>query len=191
MAAPSVANIIRVPGRLIWNPSDLGDTSGTPPSFGGTFLGITRDQEFAPDPVIEGIWAEELGAWADVLYLGERPLFKAVLRYPDADALSTIMPKAIASGSSGVHWLFRPGGTTENTRAGSSLFGNAGKLLFAPHAKTAHPMLIMYNAVPALDVAARIQFSLKREWGVAVAFWGTPDSSGRVYDTGQRANLVL
>lgn len=188
MAAASSSSIIRVPGDLVWNPTDLG---GTAPAYGGTVLGTCRDKEFTPQPILRPIWNQVWGSYSDVIYCGEKVLFKAVVRYPDSDLLLNTMFKAIASGSSGVHWLFRPGGTTGNTRAGAALSSVSGKLLFSPRAPLAHPMVILYNACPALDEAAKLQFSLGEEYGLACAWWGTPDSSGRVYDTGLRANLVL
>lgn len=184
-AAASILNGVR--GSLIWNPTDLGNA----PAYGGTYLGMSRDQVFEPRPVLDEIWAEELGAYADVFYCGERPLFTGVLRYPDADAIDTIAFKSVASGSVGSHWLFRPGGTTGNTRPGTSLFNSSGKLLFAPHAKDDHPMFIMYAAIPAIAEAARIQLSLGEEYGLAFAFYGGVDTSGRCYDTGRRGSLVL
>lgn len=187
MSAPSAASILRVPCDMIWNPTDLGN----PPAYGGTYLGMARDKEFTPQAIIRPIFDEVWGSFRDAIYCGERVLFKAVLRYPDSDALTNIFPKSINSGSSGVHWLFRPGGTTANTRAGTSLGSVSGKLMLAARARVDHPFLIMYNAVPALDESLKLQLSLGEEFGLAVAFYGTPDSNGRVYDCGQRANLVL
>lgn len=187
MAAPATGSIIRVPARLVWNPTNLGAAE----PYGGTYLGTARDLEFIPQPQYKPIWAEEFGSYVDAIYCGEKVLFKAVLRYPDSDAITQTAPKAVASGSSGIRFVFRPGGTTQNTRAGTSMFSRAGKLLIAARARSDHPMLLMYNALPAFDEAARLQFSLGTEYGLAVAFWGTPDSSGRVYDMAQRQNLVL
>ncbi len=187
MAASNTESILRVPGDLIWNPTDL----GSPTSYGGTILGTCRDKTFSPSPVLRPIWNETAGSYQDVIYGGERVLFRTVVRYPDSDLLLYTMFKAISSGSSGVHFLFRPGGTTANTRAGTSLGASSGKLMFAARARTTSPFLILYNAVPALDDAAQLQFSLGEEYGLACAWYGTPDSSGRVYDCGRRANLVL
>ena len=188
MSAENVASILRVPASLIWNPTDLGAPTT---SYGGTVLGIARDKEFTPQAVLRPIWNETAGSYKDVIYGGERVLFKAVLRYPDNDALTNIMPRSISSGSSGVHWLFRPEGTTNNTRAGTSLGSVSGVLLVAARARVDHPMLILYNAIPAIDEALKIEWSLGEEFGLAVAWWGTPSSNGRVYDCGRRANLVL
>lgn len=187
MAAASSASIIRVPGDLIWNPTDL----GSPTAYGGTILGTCRDKEFTPNPILRPIWNETAGTYQDVIYGGERVTFRAVVRYPDSDLLLNTMFKAISSGSSGVNWLFRPGGTTANTRAGTSLGASSGKLMFAARARTDHPFIILYNAIPALDESARLQMSLGEEYGIACVWHGTPDSSGRVYGCGRRANLVL
>ena len=188
MSAASSASIIRVPGRLIWNPTDLGAAE----PYGGTYLGTCRGISFKPNPKYRDIWAEEFGSVVDSIYVGEGPCeITAIVRYPDSDMLTTAAPKAVASGSSGVHWLFRPGGTTTNTRAGTAMYSLAGKLLFAPKAATAHPMVILYSAVAKISEDTDLRMSLNEEWGLSVKFTGTPDSSGRVYDTGQRANLVL
>lgn len=186
MSAPSTISILRgVPCKLIWNPTDLGQAE----PYGGSYLGSTADQIFEPNPKYYETWDQTRGSGDESYYLGEEPVFKAVVRYYDADMLTAAMPKAVNSGSVGVHWLFRPGGTTTNTRAGTS--PTSGKLLIAPRAANAHPMLILYNAIPQLDSAARIQWSLSKELDIAVVFKGLPDASGRVYDTGRRGGLIL
>ena len=186
MATPSSASIQRVPSRLIWAPTNL----GTSEPYGGTYLGTCRDLEFSPQPVLRPIWNEVSGTTKDVIYGGERVLFKAVVRYPDADMISTAAFKSV-SGASGYHWLFRPEGTTTNTRAGTSLGTRSGVFLVAARAPLAHPSILFYNAIPAIDETAKLQMSLGTEYGLAVCFYGTPDSSGRVYDTGFLTDLTL
>lgn len=189
MAAPVTASIIRVPGTLIWNPTDLGQAE----PYGGTYLGTVRGIVFKPNPKYRDIWAEEFGSVVDSFYVGEGPCeIRGVVRYPDADMVNAVAPKSIQPGSSGIHWLFRPGGTTANTRAGTSLYDTkAGKLLFAPYADNAHPMILMYKALPQIASDTEIPMSWKDEWGLPVKFVGAPDSNGRVYDTGRKATLVL
>lgn len=187
MSQAASGSILRgVPGRIIWQPTDLGIET----SFGGTLIGMIRETRFRPNPKYREIWAEELGSVHDVIYCGEGPCeLTGILRYPDDDAISTVAPKSVSSGSVGRHWLFRPGGTTANTRAGTAL--TPGKLLFAPKAVNAHPMILLYNAVPTIAPEAMISMSYKDEYGLAIRFVGTPDSSGRVYDCGRRGSLVL
>jgi len=186
MATPASGSIQRVPSRLIWAPTNLGTTE----PYGGTYLGTCRDLEFTPQPVLRPIWNEVSGTTKDVIYGGERVLFKAVVRYPDTDMISTAAFKSI-TGTSGIHWLFRPEGTTSNTRAGTSLGTRSGVLLVAARAPLAHPSLILYNAIPSFDETVKLQRSLGVEYGLSIVFHGTPDSSGRVYDEGFLADLSL
>lgn len=186
MATPSSASIQRIPSRLIWNPTNLGTTE----PYGGTYLGTCRDIRYIPGPVLRPIWNEVSGTTKDVIYGGQRVLVKAVVRYPDTDMISTAAFKSI-SGTVGIHWLFRPEGTTANTRAGTSLGTRSGVLLIAARAPLAHQSTILYNVVPAIDEAAELQMSLGVEYGLAVAFYGTPDSSGRVDDQGFLSDLSL
>lgn len=188
MSAPAASSIIRVPCSIIANP--LTFPGGTEP-YGGTYLGESRNVEFNPEAVLRPIWGEVLGTWKDVIYCGEKVTVRMTLRYPDSDAITTIAPKAVASGSSGVRWLFRPGGTTTNTRAGTSLFGSALTLLIAARAINNHPFVIIRRAIPCISETAKLRFSLKEEYGLDVVFYGSMDTSGRVYDTAQRQNLTL
>ena len=188
MAAPDVGNIIRVHAHVIWNPTDF----GAPVPFGGTYLGTCRGIRFSPQPKYREIWAEEWGTVSNVIYTGEGPCtVHMIVRHPDDDMLTTVLPKYVASGSSGIRWVFRPGGTTENLRPGTSLASRAVKLLIAPKALSTHPMLLVYNAIPEIVEDADLRFSFNEEYGLGVKFVGTPDSSGRVYNMGRMANLVL
>lgn len=128
----------------------------------------------------------------DSFYVGEGPVtLTAIVRYPDTDAISAVAPKSLVGTQ--VHWLFRPGGTTGNTRAGTSLFAaKAGVLLFTPLASTTpstHPAIKLYNALPQIADDTELRMSLDNEYGLGMRFVGSPDSSGRVYDTGLLADL--
>lgn len=161
MAAPDVNEILRVPGRL---------------SFGGTQIGITREMRYEPQPILREIFAEEFGVNTDVIYCGERPMFYGTLRYMDSDAIAT---------------LFNPTGATyefdvnSSVRAGTSLDGNAGVLLFTPLDDTNAPRVRFYNAIPAIAKDAFLRFSWGVEFGLKIAFYATPNSDGQVYKVGQ------
>lgn len=125
----------------------------------------------------------------DSIYVGEGPCtLTAILRYPDADAIAAAAAKSLGSGAN-VHWLFRPMGTTGNTRAGTSLYSRAGVLLFTPKAPLAHPAIKLYNALPQIAEDADLRMSMGEEYGLSVRFVGAPNASGQVYDTGLLANL--
>lgn len=173
MAVASSGSIIRVPGRLSWN---------------GTELGTCRGIRFNPRPHYRDIWAEELGAVVDSFYVGEGPCtLGAIVRYPDSDMISTVAPKSLTG--SAIHWLFRPGGTTGNTRAGTSLYSRAGTLLFTPKASLNHPAIKFYNAVAQIAEDAELRMSMGEEYGLSVRFVGLPDSNGKVYDSGLLSDL--
>lgn len=189
MSAPSSASIIRVAGDLISTPTDLGTT----PPFGGTYLGTCRGKRLIPNPVLRLVRSGTSGAIKDVIYCGENPIFKAVVRYPDSDFLLATMFAPVNSGSSGVGFKFQPEtSAAQANRAGTSLGAAKGfKLMFAARAYAAHPSIMMYNAVPALEEAHELQLSLNNEYSLAVAFYLTPDSTGRVYAENRLANLTI
>lgn len=163
-----------MPGRLSWN---------------GTEIGTCRGIRFQPRPQYRDIWAEELGCVVDSIYCGEGPCtITAIVRYADADAIAAAAPKSLGSGVN-AHWLFRPMGTTSNTRAGTSLFSRAGVLLFTPKASLAHPAIKLYNALPQIAEDAELRMSMGEEYGLTIRFVGAPNASGQVYDTGLLANL--
>lgn len=181
MTVPSSASIIRVPGRLIASPTSLSIAE----PYGGTYLGTCRDQEFTPEPILRPVWNQVWGTWSTVIYGGERPIFRAVVRYPDVDMLLMSMFSPVTTGSSGAGFRFSAGA------AGRALTSTSFKLLFAARAPNAHPSFIMYAATPALDEAAKLQFSFGEEFGLAVAFYGVPDTLGRVYQLGRLNTLGL
>lgn len=187
MSVAATASIIRVPGVLIWNPTSL---SASEP-YGGTYLGETRGISFKAGIKWREIWDESTGSVIDAIYGGENCELKAIVRYPDADMVTTTATKSVITTATGAGFLFRPGGTTGNTRAGFRMSSRTGKLLFAPHAATAHPMILIYNAMPMFDEDMELRFNLKEEWGLGVKFKGTPDSSGRSYIHGQKALISL
>ena len=162
MAAPVVGNVICVRGTL---------------TFNGTLMGLLRDMVFEPRAAKRMIHAEEWAVNTDGVYIGEKPIFKGVLRYPDSDAIANIIPAGAFSFA--YNQTFRPG---------SLLSTKAGVMLFTP-TYSGHPAVKFYNAIPMIDEAAQLQHSMGEEWGLAVVFEGTPDGSGRVYADGPVGGL--
>ena len=190
MAAPSAANIFRMPGYLVWAPADLGANTGSFPAFGGTILDTVRDIEFEPNIVYREIFNERAGAVVDRIYCGERPVVRAVLRHPGADMIATVAASSVASGSQGIRWRFHPTASGA-TRPGTSLFSTADQLLVVARATTAKPFVLFRLAIPTISERAKLQYQWGVEYGLEVEFHGIPDSSGRVYDNARLANLAL
>jgi hypothetical protein len=141
-------------------------------------MGELRDMVFEPHAVFRPIYAEEWAVNVDAVYCGERPIFRGVLRYPDADAMANI-PAAGA---------FSFARNQSTTYPGSTMGARGGVLIFTP-IYSGHPAVKLYFAIPMIDDAAQLQLSMGEEWGLAVSFMGCPDSSGKVYAVGPIGSL--
>lgn len=185
MAAPNPVNIARVPGRVILTPTNL---SAAYP-YGGTELGITRDQAFMPRALYHEEQAEEWGgATSRVLYCGMRARFAAVFRTIDADVQTHIFPENAAGTTSGERVVV-PDVNDTTYRAGRALSGSV--VLFAPTAINTQNALLLYNAVPMLDDSIRLQLSIKAEMAAAVLWTCMPDANGRTFGWAKLAELSL
>lgn len=187
MSTANVRNVRYIPGRLYANPTDLSTTA----PFGGTALGLVRDMIFKPIVRTSTVTAEEFGSPViEAVYAGEQALFSCVLREFDSDAISAIFPNSAAGSTTGDRIIQgRVSGSVN--RPGYLLSNKQLTLLFMPRSLDHHPCILMRNAIPAVDETMEIQLSLSEEVGMAVNFYCTPDSSGRVYDIGRRADLSL
>lgn len=187
MAAPNVRNVAFWPARLIQNPTDL---SLSPP-YGGTYLGLTRAHLWAPRWTVTESHAEEYGGTIDdVTYDGEIPVFRAVLREFDPDAIKAIFPNYVTGSVTGkVGIRYHPGDSAQN-RPGYSMGNKAFKLLVAPLDET-QPFLLLWRAIPRVDEAAEVQFKLRNEAGIAVVFHAGVDAQGRCYNWQHKEDLSL
>lgn len=192
MADANVRDILRVPGRLYINPSDI---TAAPPFGSGTAIGLTRDVEFRMGLRTGVVTAEEWGsAPVEVVHSGEAAVLACVLREWDDDAIALVFPNTGAGALSGnATVLGRSFGAGVN-RAGYLLSAQSAVLLFAPlslDGTPAHPMVIVRKAIPMVEETAMLQMSLAEELGMGVVFQAIPDSSGRLYDVGARDDLTL
>lgn len=186
MTTPNVANMLRVPGKLVHSPSTL---SGSFP-YGGTGLGVFTSVTIQPVQLHCPIVAEEYGGvQTDAVYGGEQMRLVATLREFDADSLGTIFP-CYAAGNSGGPTLV--GDVDGSARAGSRLGSLAKVLLFAPDSPDAGgPWLLARRALPLVNETAAMALRGNETWGVSVMFALTPDSSGRQFSIGARRDITL
>lgn len=186
MASPSTKNVLRIPSRLAWNPTNL----STAYPHGGTALGLARAIAWKPGIHARPITAEEWGGiTVEAVYAGSTVLLSAVLREWDRDAISTIFLDSAAGGTT-ARRVARGRETTESYRAGTSLASKAGVLLVSPESSQ-HPAIILYRAIPIPDVAAEIRMALSEEFGFPVLFHGTPNGSGDTHRIGLLSDLSL
>tara|TARA_R100000963_G_C4642949_1_gene106666 strand:- start:1589 stop:2155 length:567 start_codon:yes stop_codon:yes gene_type:complete len=188
MSTAAVRDVLRIPGRLVINPTDI--TADFP--HGGTEMGLTRDAEMRLGISTSLVTAEEWGQVpVEAVYAGESAVFAAVLREWDNDAISNIFPNTGTGTISGDRTILgRSSGGSVN-RAGYLLSNKSFILLFSPKAIDRHPMVIVRKAVPMVNETASLSLSLAEEFGIGVVFHAIPDSSGRLYDIGKREDLTL
>lgn len=185
MATSDPAMILRVPGQICVDPTDL----STAFPHGGTALGVVSRLGWEPRIIYDEIVAQEWGGVVSkVVYAGESPMFYGILRSWDNDLMQILFRQTAAGTVSGSttpgnrHLIGNPDSGTP--RPGTLVAGR--KIVFSPMSPNEHPFLILYNAKPKIDVAARMELSIAREWGVPFALVCTPDATGRLYHCGLR-----
>jgi hypothetical protein len=193
MATALTRNVLRMPGRLIMNPTANLYTYPFP--YGGTELGITRDAEFRFGITKHVIRAEEWGNIpSEVIEGGSYAVMSCVLREFDNDMVSKVFINT-ADGNSNDKTI--ASGVTQTNQPGFRLASTQGfKLLFAPKAENTQLFVVMYNAVPVVDEDAMVQLSLAEEVGIAVTFMGLPEkkltgADGRVYEIGRKESIHI
>lgn len=185
MATASTRTILKIPGTLIKDPTNLSAAS----PYGGTVLGVTRSVYFRVRGKHREIEAEEWGNQVvEVVHGGYSPVLACVLRGYDDDALAALFPDT-ATGTPSREKVVRF--RADNGRAGTILSGNSMKLLFAPKAAVRHKAIILRDAVPVVLDDAEIAFDQTEETGIAVMWVGIPDSSNRVAEIGRIGDLSL
>lgn len=180
MATPDVRNVLKVPGYLVKNPTDL--SAAFP--HGGTALGLVRGIELRIVPRAREVTAEEWGGQrVATVYCGETAILAAVLRTWDAAMFPSVFPNASS--------------TTIDMKVASPSVAPGTvltpfKLLFSPVALTYHPFVYFREATGLPDAAAKLQLSLKDELGTAVVFRAQASTTGgSVYQVGGRSAITL
>jgi hypothetical protein len=188
MGTPKGRQLAKIPGKIILDPTDLDAAD----PYGGTEFGFTRDQDFGFGQKDRPIRAEEFGCVVESVLGRAEPIFAAVLRTWDDDALATVFPDT-ETGSSGrviVHGRVKGSGVV---RPGALVSGRAVKVLFVPESPDRYPWLILYRALPAIAETASLRLAVDESLGIGVVFRAIPDTSDpvRLYDIGYRGDLTL
>lgn len=190
MSAPNVNRIVMNRGVLY---ADV--TSLTAANYGGTALGEIRDIELRFLKRNQVVTAEEWGGKAVNWYsLGEECVIAGILRGgTDPTALNKVFDNSTAGTSSGERVV--KGAVNGTVRAGYALDAKAFKLLFAPDDTARGQFVVVYKAIPLIEEAAIQQMRLGAEQGIAVSFWGIPETSvgstKAVYQMGRKEDLAI
>jgi len=184
MAAPNSRNIIRLPGNLVKDPTDL---SAAYP-YGGTELGQVTDDSFRYGAKHRTIEAEEWGGQTvEVVHGGTSCVFACHLRGFDDDAISAMfMDTAVATPS--LHRAHRL--RTAQGRAGTLLSANSMILLFVPLAAIRHHSILIWNAAPVISTETSLALHMSSEVTIPVMWYGLPDATGRVAEVRKFVDMV-
>lgn len=176
MSTPYARNVVRAPGRLVLNPTDL--TAAYP--YGGTELGVVRDLLFRPGIEVERLIAEEWKTAVASIVKAEYAVLAGVLRSWDDDMLNMLFPN-VSTGSVTGKKMVEGLANSGNRTAGYDMAAKAGKVLFVPDARNDGQFLVLYRAIPVVDQAAQLSFQIGEEYGLAFMFEAVPDHNGRTY----------
>lgn len=157
MSSPDVDAVLRVPGFLCVNPTDL----TLPWPHGGAGLGLIAETAVRPVQRYEAIRAEEWGGEVieRIRAGGSAVILTATLRQWDESTISAIFS---TTGSTG-HKVALFGAEDRGKIAGISL-------LFTPREVTAHPSMLATRAIPLIDEMMELKLALLDELVIPVVF---------------------
>lgn len=181
------AQIIRTPGYLVANPTNLA-VAGDDGAYGGVVLGDTRAKVLTPLGSPYYVECEGLGEFSDVLESNNRYVFTTFLRGWDRDAIEQCFAGGYSQGSVTGHAVWQEPGTRS---PGQSALGRAVVLLFVPEDPVHSDAFILYNAVPDFAEGAEIAFQRATEFGLEVSFECLRDSRGEILAMGRFKDLSL
>lgn len=176
--------VLRIPGRLVWAPTDL---SGSFP-YGGTALGITGDVPMmhreaprfeARDPYS--------GGSRRTIYTDLRVRFVAVLSEWSDAVIERVFPSAATGGTSAEKYVLENLGTT--TRPGLQL--TTGILLWVSNNEANHPSILLRSACCVQKGLMEVAQSPLEEQGFAVEFVAQWDGSDQLYAQGKIEDLSV
>lgn len=184
MVAGNVANIRRVPGRVVINPTDL--QAEYP--YGGIEVGRTNLHVILPLGEQFLVRDEGLGEIVDVLEGNLEYVFTCFMRGWDDDAVRLIHSGQYQRGETTQRALFNePGGTTP----GVSALSRAVTFLLVPDDPVRTPGLIIYRGVPDWASGAEIAFQRNEDLGLAISLQCVRDTAGRTLSIGYLPDFTI
>lgn len=184
MAASSAARIIRAPGRLVADPTNL--TVAYP--HGGTELGLVRLVIVQPLGSPFRVESEGLGEATDVLDGPEHYVFGCMLRGWDDDAVQTCLADHYTAGAISGHALFSAPG---NAHPGGSAIPRAHAFLYVPDDVVNVPAVILYRGIPDWSDGAEMAMQRGDELGLAISIECLRNDDGHILQIGRMADLSL
>jgi len=185
MAAGSSARILKAPGRLVVDPTNLALNY----PYGGTEVGKTRAAVLTSFGTSYRIECEGLGGEAsDVLEAPARYVFSCFLRGWDDDAVKKFLADNYVQGATSGHSLLREPGIKVG---GSSALSRAIKLLYVPDDLAHAPACLIYRGVPEWTDGADIAWQRGEELGIPLAVECVRGATGKIIEVGRLSDLSL
>lgn len=185
MVAGNASRILRAPGRLVVNPSDL--TVAYP--YGGTEVGKTRLVTLTSLGTAYRVECEGLGGEpSDILEAPARFVFSCFLRGWDDDAVEHFFADNFVQGAKTGHSLIREPGLRVG---GSSALSRAVSLLYVPDDPIHAPACLVYRGVPDWNDGAEIAWQRNEELGIPLAVDCVRGTTGKIVEIGRLADLSL
>lgn len=184
MARGNPAHIVRAPGRIVVNPTDLSQ----PYPFGGVEVGLTMGVRLQPLGSSFRVLSEGLGEATDQLEGNIRWVFAFVVRNWDDDAVRLFYSGGYSEGPVTRHALLsEPGFTTP----GASALPRALTVLYVPDDRVNVNAALIYRGVPEWPEGADIAFERGVDQMLPVALECFRDSNNRIHRVGRLADFSL
>jgi len=188
MTTPRTSSVIRAPGVVVANPSDLTDPDGDQTYGTGVILGKTRAVALVGLGTFYGVECEGLGEYSDWLEANNRYIVNLFLRGWDKDAVEQTLAGGYALGAT----TGRPVWTEPGTKTpGESTLSRAKVFLFAPDDTIYHPALIIRRGIPDFADGAELAFQRDEELGLNMTVECLRNGSGKILDLGMLEDLTL
>ena len=158
--------------------------AGAWPHTGGTEIGTVSRVEFRPVFKSAPIVREEDNGVDEVIHLGGEVVLGVILEeWKNAD-LRAFFPNSTTNTDEVIQF---PGSTVP---AGGPLSGTALEPLVVTPINSEHPAIVIYKAIPVLEVNQAMRWSATSHLRVPLLFYGVPDDSGRVAEVGPFSRLT-
>jgi len=188
MAAGNATRVLRAPGKLIVNPSDL----GLDYPYGGTEVGKTKLVVLTSHGTGLRVECEGLGGEpSDILEAPANYVFACMLRGWDDDAIATLFSDNAVAGGGAVsgHALFRE---PHLRVGGSSALSRSVSLLYVPDDPVHAPSVLIYRGVPDWSDGAEAAWQRGEELGIPLAVECVRGAtSGKILEVGRLVDLTL
>ena len=184
MGSGGPSRILRVPGRLVVNPTDLQLSF----PYGGYQVGSIRGFALSAVGTPYVIQSEGLGSPTDITEPPEDYRVAFLLRGADDDAIRRLYASNQSEGGVSHHRSFQVPGTAI---PGASALGRSVVLLYVPDNPIDAPALICRNAVAMFADGAEVPFQRAEEFVIPTVVYCLRDSSGRVLEMSRLSDISL